>query len=109
MLLYNSATKVQSIAGGATGSFKFYNDGPLEVGIAGAGVTAGVSLGIGYALSSWSPNIWTFALAQGLFVGLLGSSALFAPLIADTSLWFDKRRGIAVGVCAIGGHNAPAR
>ena len=69
---------------------------------------SGVSLGIGYALSSWSPNIWTFALAQGLFVGLLGSSALFAPLIADTSLWFDKRRGIAVGVCASGNYLAGA-
>ena len=69
---------------------------------------SGVSLGLGYALSSWSPNIWTFALAQGLFVGLLGSSALFAPLIADTSLWFDKRRGIAVGVCASGNYLAGA-
>ena len=69
---------------------------------------SGVSLGIGYALSSWAPNIWTFALAQGVFIGLLGSSALFAPLIADTSLWFDKRRGIAVGVCASGNYLAGA-
>ena len=69
---------------------------------------SGVSLGIGYALSSWAPNIWTFALWQGLFIGLLGSSALFAPLIADTSLWFDKRRGIAVGVCASGNYLAGA-
>ena len=69
---------------------------------------SGASLGIGYALSSWAPNIWTFAIAQGLFVGLLGCAALFAPLIADTSLWFVKRRGIAVGVCASGNYLAGA-
>ena len=29
-----------------------------------------------------------FALAHGVLIGLLGASATFAPLIADTSLWF---------------------
>ena len=59
-------------------------------------------VGLGYTLASQSPNIWWFAAAHCLFVGLLGSSASFAPLIADTSLWFAKHRGIAVAVCATG-------
>jgi len=73
---------------------------PLQIGAA--------SLGIGFVSASWSGSIWTFALAHGVFVGLLGSAAMFAPLIADTSLWFVKRRGIAVAVCASGNYLAGA-
>ena len=43
-----------------------------------------------------------------MLVGLLGSAAAFAPLVADTSLWFVKRRGIAVAVCASGNYVAGA-
>jgi MFS family permease len=73
---------------------------PLLIGAA--------SLGFGFVLASQSGSIWTFALAHGVFVGLLGNSTTFAPLIADTSLWFVKRRGIAVGVCASGNYLAGA-
>jgi MFS family permease len=41
-------------------------------------------------------------------MGLLGSSTTFAPLLADTSLWWNKRRGIAVAVCASGNYLAGA-
>jgi MFS family permease len=43
-------------------------------------------------------------LAHGLLIGFLGCSATFAPLIADTSLWFVRRRGIAVAICASGNY-----
>ena len=65
-----------------------------------------VCLGLGYTLSATSQSILAFALAQGLIVGLLGCSASFAPLIADTALWFERRRGMAVGVCASGNYVA---
>jgi len=64
----------------------------------------GVGIGAGYALAAFAPNIWTFALAHGVLIGFLGNSATFAPLIADTSLWFDRRRGIAVAICASGNY-----
>ena len=38
----------------------------------------------------------------------VGSSATFAPLVADTSLWFERRRGIAVAICASGNYVAGA-
>src|SRR5262249_5153487 len=44
-------------------------------------------------------------LAQGLLVGVASSFA-FGPLIADTSLWFTRRRGIAVAVIASGSYLA---
>ena len=60
----------------------------------------------GFVAAGMAPNIWVFVLAHGLLLGLLGSSSTFAPLLADTSLWWNKRRGIAVAVCASGNYLA---
>ena len=65
-----------------------------------------VGVGSGFALAGLSPNIWLFALAHGVLMGVFGSSSTFAPLLADTSMWWDKRRGIAVAVCASGNYVA---
>ncbi len=64
------------------------------------------SLGVGFFLAAMTTNIWTLALVHGVLIGLCGSSAMFAPLIADTSLWFTRRRGIAVAICASGNYLA---
>ena len=61
----------------------------------------------GFALAAHAQNIWMFGLAHGL-LGLLGSSSTFAPLMADTALWWQKRRGIAVAICACGNYIAGA-
>jgi MFS family permease len=63
-----------------------------------------LSLGLGFAVAGIADNIWSFNLAHGFLIGLFGSSATFAPLIADTSLWSVRRRGIAVAVCASGNY-----
>ena len=68
----------------------------------------GVGLDIGFVGSGLAPGLAWFCLAQGLFVGLLGTSASFAPLVADTSQWFDRRRGIALAVCMSGNYTAGA-
>ena len=68
-------------------------------------ISAG-GLGLGYAAAGMAEGIWSFSIAHGLLIGLLGSSATFAPLIADTTLWFVRRRGIAVAVCASGNYLA---
>jgi MFS family permease len=61
-------------------------------------------LGGGFIAASYAGSLWQFALAQGLLIGFLGCSATFAPLVADTSLWFNRRRGIAVAICASGNY-----
>ena len=63
-----------------------------------------VCLSAGFVLAGMSANLLQFALIHGIMIGMLGSSATFAPLIADTSLWFDRRRGIAVAICAAGNY-----
>jgi MFS family permease len=64
------------------------------------------ALGAGYIAASYAPNLWTFALASA--VAGLGSSATFAPLLADISHWFTNRRGIAVAIAASGNYTAGA-
>ncbi len=67
-----------------------------------------LGLGAGFIGAGMSGSITMFALAHGVLLGLLGSSATFAPLVADTSLWFVRRRGIAVAICASGNYLAGA-
>jgi MFS family permease len=61
-------------------------------------------LGGGFIAAAFAGSLWQFALAQGLLIGFLGCSATFAPLVADASLWFHRRRGIAVAICASGNY-----
>jgi MFS family permease len=67
-----------------------------------------LGLGLGFAFAGLAPSLALFCLAQGLLVGLLGTSATFAPLVADTSQWFDRRRGIALAICMSGNYTAGA-
>jgi len=60
-----------------------------------------LALGLGYLVAGSSVGIGQFTLVQGLLIGV-GSSATFAPLLADTSHWFTRRRGIAVAIFASG-------
>jgi MFS family permease len=65
-------------------------------------------LGTGFVAAGMAGSLTTFALAHGVLLGALGSAATFAPLVADTSLWFVRRRGIAVAICASGNYLAGA-
>jgi MFS family permease len=68
-----------------------------------APVLCGVSaLGIGYIAAGFAPSLMLFALAH-LLIGL-GTSATFGPLMADTSQWFTRRRGIAVAIVSSGNY-----
>ncbi len=65
-------------------------------------------LALGMVAAGFAQGLWQFALIQGLVIGFLGSAGTFAPLVADISLWFTRRRGIAVAICASGNYLAGA-
>ncbi len=67
-----------------------------------------VCLGFGFIGAGYAGSLWQFSLAQGILMGLLGTSATFAPLVADTSQWFTRRRGIALAICMSGNYLAGA-
>jgi len=70
-------------------------------------LVGGSALGAGFIVAGSAPNLTAFALAHGFLIGL-GCSGTFAPLVADISMWFTRRRGIAVAVCASGNYLAGA-
>jgi MFS family permease len=71
-------------------------------------ILGGVATCVGYVLASQAQSLWAFSLAHGLILGLMGSAVTFAPLMADTAQWWNRRRGIAVAVCASGNYLAGA-
>jgi predicted MFS family arabinose efflux permease len=71
-------------------------------------VLSAVMLALGFFLAAWSPNYWVYVFAQSVPIGFLGCAATFGPLVADVSLWFQKRRGIAIAIVASGNYLAGA-
>ncbi len=67
-----------------------------------------LGLGVGFVAAGYSSSLLMFCLLQGLVIGLLGTSATFSPLVADTSMWFTRKRGIALAICMSGNYVAGA-
>lgn len=59
-------------------------------------------LGIANVLAGLSTQLWHFVAAYFL-IGL-GTSATFAPLMAEASHWFERYRGLAVTIVASGNY-----
>jgi MFS family permease len=78
-----------------------------RTGILAPVLIAGVCLGFGFVLAGLAPNLIVFSLAHALLIGV-GAGTGFAPMMADISHWFVKRRGLAVVVVAAGNYLAGA-
>jgi MFS family permease len=78
-----------------------------RVGIRIPMMAASALLGVGYLASGYATTLFQFALAQGLLIGV-GSSVTFGPVIAHVSMWFARRRGVAVAIVACGNYLAGA-
>ena len=73
-------------------------------------IPALVSTGVlvaGFLLAALSQSILQFSLVQGVLIGV-GTAAIFGPLIADISHWFNRRRGVAMTAAASGNYLAGA-
>jgi MFS family permease len=75
--------------------------GPRMVVLAGSSLLA-ASL----ALASHSRSLIEFQLVFGLFVGF-AASAIFAPMMATVTAWFDTQRSLAVSLVSAGMGMAP--
>jgi len=78
-----------------------------RVGIALPLLISGLCLGAGFLLAAMAPSLLVFSAAHLLLIGV-GAAAGFAPLMADISHWFVKKRGLAVVVVASGNYVAGA-
>jgi MFS family permease len=61
-------------------------------------------LGVSFVLAGLAATLWQFNLIYFL-IGL-GTSATFAPLMAEVSHWFQRYRGLAVTIVASGNYVA---
>lgn len=62
--------------------------------------------GIGFLIAANAESFWVYALAFGLPIGLFGAAATFSPLVADASFWFERKRGLAIGIVISGNYIA---
>jgi len=75
--------------------------GPRIVVLSGA-----LLLGLGLALASRASSLMEFQLIYGIVVGV-AAGAVFAPMIATVTGWFDRHRGLAVSLVSAGMGVAP--
>lgn len=75
--------------------------GPRPVVLIGS-----ILLASSLALASWATSLLTFQLVFGLMVGA-GAAAVFAPMMACVTGWFDKHRSLAVSLVSAGMGMAP--
>jgi len=73
------------------------------------GIVSAIALSIAvlasaYVLAGLATALWQF-IAVSFLIGL-GSSATFAPLMAEASHWFERYRGLAVTIVASGNYIA---
>jgi MFS family permease len=70
--------------------------GPRRIVILGA-----LLLGLGLSLTSQISALWQLYATYGFLMGV-GMSVFYSPLLATTSRWFAKRRGLALGIVSAG-------
>jgi len=75
--------------------------GPRAVLLSGSSL-----LGLGLVLASRASSVKEFQLVFGVLVGA-GGGAIFAPLMATVTAWFDRHRSLAVSLVSAGMGIAP--
>ena len=68
-------------------------------------VGSSLALALGFTWAARSTSYPAFVAAH-LVIGAFGCAAVFSPLLADISQWFERRRGLALAICASGNYLA---
>ena len=72
-----------------------------RIGIRRVVMFGAVMVASGLGISSLG-GVWHLYVGQGLLMGFLGNSCLFAPMVVYVSRWFDRRRGSALALISSG-------
>ena len=78
--------------------------GPLSerIGMGNVALFGAVAIGSGVFLTGYVETPGQLLLAFGVLVGLLGNACMFAPLVANVMRWFNRKRGLALGIATAG-------
>jgi MFS family permease len=94
-LSYSLAWLGSSIGGIAMGQIA------ERVGVRWTMIGGAVMIAVGLVVASTGGR-FSFYVAHGVFMGLLGNAGLNAPLYVYVARWFDRRRGTALALIASG-------
>ena len=79
-----------------------------RAGMLSLALLGSLSLPVGLHLASNATHFWMLSFVLAAVCGFLGGAFAFAPLVADISHWFEKRRGLVVGIVISGSYVAGA-
>jgi MFS family permease len=78
----------------------FVGHGYTRFGVAVPALAGSLMIVTGAFVAASTTSQWVFLGAHAVLIGLAGNAALFSPLLAHTTRWFDRRRGLAVAIVA---------
>ena len=61
-----------------------------------------IAISAGLAAIRWQDGLWVLYIVYFL-IGAVGFASLFTPLLALSGLWFNERKGLAIGIVTAGG------
>ena len=94
------AYSLQYFGGGIGGVFMgYWLD---RTGMTLPAVTGAVMIAIGAMLTSIISSEWELYIIYGVLMGFLGRSALFSPLMANITRWFEHNKSKAAGMLGSG-------
>ena len=73
-----------------------------RIGMGPVALIGAVMIPSGAVMTSFVTEPWQLYLVFGVMIGLFGNATIFAPLMANTTRWFDRNRGLALGIVASG-------
>ena len=73
-----------------------------RAGILPPAVLGALAIPFGAWWASTADGMAVLYLSHALFLGFLGNAAFVAPLLANATRWFDRRRGLAIALVASG-------
>jgi len=96
----SSAYALQYLGGGFGGIFMGYLLDRFGMGL--PGLFGAVMIGAGAILTSMVTSPWHLYVIYGVMLGFLGRAALFSPLTANITRWFEHDKSTAVGIVGSG-------
>jgi len=73
-----------------------------RIGAKRIAVFGAIVLSISLMALRWQNDLWQLYLIHFL-LGAFGFACLFTPMVAVTGLWFNNRKGLAIGIVTAGG------
>jgi MFS family permease len=94
------AYSLQYFGGGIGGIFMGYLLDRSGMGI--PAILGASMIGLGGILTSGISTQWELYAIYGVLTGFLGRAALFSPLMANITRWFDHKKSMAAGILGSG-------